>query len=316
MRIFVNELALSEACASASPPYTPLTQLLVMRHKHPVIAGVLYCARAMPSTEVRSGVTLADVARTMPHDERRQLFAWVDKYGPFIDDDRQSIDDDLFFFGTVEVTECGLGEAARRILASHSAAVFSASVHQRSPFAADAVCVVQGFPDEAIDHVDVPNYRHDVALRQALAALGPTPTSWNDLLSQCRTDYDRLLIGTYCDRVLAPYPYRPNVGTRVVFLLGVLQRMMTEMREDGSLTTVGITLHEQYFVGKRALFTNESKTRKRSTAEFTFPDPAGSGSLVCRWHGKISTPAYRIHFEWPVPAPLRRLKVVYIGPHL
>ena len=287
-----------------------------MRHKHPIIAEALYCARAMPSTEVWSGVTLADVARTMPPDERGLLLAWVNKYGPFIDDDRQSIDDDLFFFGEIEVTECGLGEAARRILALHGAAVFSAIVQQRSPFAVDPVRVVQGFPDEAIVHVEVPNYRDDVALRLALAALRPTPTSWSDLLSQCRSDYDRVLIGTHCDAVLEPHPYRPNVGSRVDFLLGILQRMMTEMREDGRLTNIGVSLREQYFVGERALFTNESETRKHSIAEFTFPDPAGSGSLVCHWHGKISTPAYRIHFEWPVSPPRRRLKVVYIGPHL
>ena len=218
------------------------------------------------------------------------------------------------FFHNIDVTECGLGEASRRILASQKAAVFSVIVEDlSSASAADPLCVVQGFPDEVIDHVHVPNYWDDVALRQILEALGPTPRSWIDLLSRCRTDYDRLLIGTHCETVLEPHPYRRNVGSRVGFLLSVLQRMMTEMREDGSLTNAGVSLREQYFVGKRALFTNESETRKHSTAEFTFPDPAGSGSLVCHWYAKISTPAYRIHFEWPVPPPRRKLKVVYIG---
>ncbi len=30
-----------------------------------------------------------------------------------------------------------------------------------------------------------------------------------------------------------------------------------------------------------------------------------NGSLLCPWHGKIKTPQFRIHFEWPRPAGQR-----------
>ena len=91
---------------------------------------------------------------------------------------------------------------------------------------------------------------------------------------------------------------------------------MVEMNEDGSLSEAGTRLRQDYFVGKRALFTDESerrKTAKRSDDAFTFPDPDGSGGLRCHWHGKIGTQYFRIHFEWPVPAPRKKLKIAYIG---
>lgn len=49
----------------------------------------------------------------------------------------------------------------------------------------------------------------------------------------------------------------------------------------------------------------------------TFSDPSPTGKkLFCPWHGKIKTPQFRIHFEWPRPAGQREIKVVYIGPKI
>ncbi len=91
---------------------------------------------------------------------------------------------------------------------------------------------------------------------------------------------------------------------------------MTEMNNDGRLSEAGEELRNTYFVGERSWFSDESETRKRSPETFTFPDPDGDGTLVCFWRDKVSTRAFRIHFEWPVSPPVRRLRVVYIGPHL
>ena len=285
-----------------------------------MISRALYCPGTMSSLEIRSGVTLSHVVRAMPRDVRNQFFAWITKRGPFIEHDRQSIEDDLFFFGDSEVTDGSLGEAARRIVASFRAAVFSVIYEQRSLFAADPLTVIHGFHDEPIDYVDVPNYMDGSDLASALAHVLPEPQTWNELLSNCRQLYDRLLVGSHCDEVLARRPYSPSIGRRVQELLAVLQRLMLAMNEDdGSLTEAGNRLKEQYFVGERALFSDESssrKTDKKTRNAFEFPDPGGSGTLTCYWHGKISTQYFRIHFEWPVAPPRKNLKIVYIGPHI
>jgi hypothetical protein len=57
--------------------------------------------------------------------------------------------------------------------------------------------------------------------------------------------------------------------------------------------------------GHKRLFSNE----------MNFPNPDGCGpALTCFWHGEIKKSQYRIYFEWPIPAPSKRLRVGYIGP--
>jgi hypothetical protein len=49
----------------------------------------------------------------------------------------------------------------------------------------------------------------------------------------------------------------------------------------------------------------------------SFVDPENPAKkFFCPWHGKIQTPQFRIHFEWPIPAHQQRLKVLYIGPKI
>ena len=272
----------------------------------------------MPNTEIRPGVRLAEVGRQLPRDKRGLLFQWVTKKGPFIEDDRQEADDDLFLFDGEDVTNLGLGEAARRILATLPAATLSPVRNPASRFAADPLCVVHGLEIEPIGHVPVANFLETNALADALRAARPEPepTTWSELLTEARRRFDRLHIGTHCDDILARYTYYPPGGRRILERLDVLQRLMTEMDDDGSLSEDGKELRNRHFVGKRSWFSGESEGRKNSPETFTFPDPDGDGTLVCFWHGKISTPAFRIHFEWPVSPPVRRLRIVYIGPHL
>lgn len=315
--MFVNELALSEACAAASPPHRALERLLLIRKQSDLIRRVLYCAGSMSRTEVRPGLTIAAVAGSMSRDRRSLLLNWVNQKGPFIEADRLAVDDDLFYFGDIEVTELGLGEAARRILATRRAGVLSVIVNAAaSRFSESPLRVVQGFLAEPIRQLDVPNYWEASDLEEVLKGKAPTPTNWSDLLDQCRSRYDRLWIGEHCDATLKPRPYTHSVGDGITRLLDILQTVMVEMEEDGSLTPNGRRLLQQHFVGERALFSDESPSRKEANpGRFVFPDPAGHGRLKCFWHGKVSTQFYRLHFEWPVRSPCQRLKVVYIGPH-
>ena len=273
----------------------------------------------MPNTEIRPGVRLAEVGRRLPRDKRGLLFQWTGKKGPFIEDDRQEADDDLFLFADKDVTNLGLGEAARRILAKRSAATLSPVQDPASRFAADPLRVVHGLAEDPIGHVPVANFHETNALADALQAERPEPepATWPELLAEARGRFDRLHIGTHCDGVLARRPYHPPGGRRILALLDVLQRLMVEMDDDGRLSEAGEGLRNTYFVGERSWFSDESETRKRSPETFTFPDPDGDGTLVCFWHGKVSKPVFRIHFEWPVSPPVRRrLRIVYIGPHL
>ena len=316
MRAYVNELALAEACAGAEPEYVPLEALLAARYQHRALAKALFCARGMLGTRVRSNLCLRDLGDRLPPDKRRLFFQWTAKKGPFIDDDRQSIDQDLFLFGDDEVTDLGLGEAARRILSSFSAAALSPVHGLASRFAADPLVVVHGLLDEPLARVPVPNYLAPDALAEAIQKERPEPKNWPELLGEARRRFARLRIGDHCDQILARQTYHPHQARQILKLLGVLQRLMDEMGEQGELSAEGRRLRSQFFVGKNAWFTDETETRKQSPDTFTFPNPAGQGTLTCFWHGKIASGFFRLHFEWPVESPRERLRVAYIGPHL
>ena len=316
MRAYVNELALAEACAAARPEHIPLEALLAARYKHRVLADALFCARGLLGARVRPNLLLRDLGDRLPHDKRRLFFQWTATKGPFIDDDRQAIDQDLFLFGDDEVTDLGLGEAARRILFKFSAAALSPVHSPTSRFAPDPLVVVHGLQEEPLAQVPVPNYLEPAALAEVMQADRPEPKSWPELLSEARQRFDRLCVGDYCDQILSRQPYLPHQGRRILELLDVLQRLMEEMGEDNELTAEGDRLYSQFFIGKRAWFTDESEPRKRSPKTFTFPNPTEPGKLTCFWHGKIRSGFLRLYFEWPVESPREGLRVVYIGPHL
>lgn len=318
MRAYVNELALAEACAAATPEQQPLVALLEGRHRH-ALANALFCARAMPNTHVREGLQLRDLGQRLPRDKRHMFFAWTDKQGPFIEDDRQPAEFDLFVFGKEEedVTDLGLGEAARRVLSLHAACVYSPVEDPASRFAADPLVVIQGLRDEAHSHVEVQNFRDSATLAAAVQADGPEPTNWAETLAQARQRFDRLLIGDHCDAILSRQTFRPHQGRKISDLMTVLQTLMEEMDTSGLLSATGRELHTKHFVGEKAWFSDESERNKQSPRRYTFPDPTGfGGDLTCFWHGKIWSDALRMHFEWPPTDPTGRLKVVYIGPHL
>ena len=212
MRAYVNELALAEACAAATPVQQPLIALLEERHRHAVLARALFCARAMPATPVREGLVLRDLGQRLPRDQRQLFFAWTAKQGPFIEDDRQLAELDLFVFGDdeIEVTDLALGEAARRLISSQNACVLSPVEALPSRFAADPLVVVQGLLDEAHSHVEVPNFRDSATLAEAIQADEPDPTNWAETLAQARQRFDRLLIGDHCDTTLSRQTFRAH----------------------------------------------------------------------------------------------------------
>jgi hypothetical protein len=66
-------------------------------------------------------------------DFRRAVLSWLDRQGPFTKDGRLPEDDDYFEYSEVDVTDTGLGEAARRTKAQEQVATFS-FVGGRMPF--------------------------------------------------------------------------------------------------------------------------------------------------------------------------------------
>jgi hypothetical protein len=243
---------------------------------------------------------------------------WWAKAGPFWDDERQTNEDDYFEYQGTDVTDQGLGEAARRKLVERDANAFSFPLDgfQETPLA-----VQQGLVGAPIGFIDVANYwliqQLEVALESCRAL-----NSWNDVREEVTRRYDQLIISTDFMAKLFPTPFSHAVTNRIFHLLSILNDLVLESDDEGRLSEDGEEIFRNYFAGATAgrtpLFKPETHNdQQHFENDLTFRDPSDNATyLFCHWHGKIQTPQIRIHFEWPRPRGQREIKIVYIGPKL
>ncbi|MBK6999105.1 MAG: hypothetical protein IPH35_03725 [Rhodoferax sp.] len=175
---------------------------------------------------------------------------------------------------------------------------------------------MQGLPEAPINTVSVCNLWTTDALRQSAQSAVPAPVNWLQMLKHAKNRFDKLTIYSSSIISLRSEPFGQYVVERIFVLLGVLQEFMECLHTDGSYSGRNNELIATHFSGAKAWFTDESDTNKRDYFEkLSFPDPEHDGNIFCPWHGKIKTPQYRIHFEWPIESR-KSLRVFYIGPKI
>lgn len=242
------------------------------------------------------------------------VLAWLNKAGPFWDDDRQANEDDYFHFEGIDVTDQGLGEAARRALVQREAGTFSFA-KRGDRFARTPLDVNHGLEEEPLGVVSVPNFWE---LDNIVRALYVAPSSWQSMLDRARDSFDGLIFQPNIQEALEAAPFDAGISQRILELLAVLQEIYVQTTPDSSLTDRGVEVLQKHFVGEKAWFTDESERNKQDfKEELTFVDPQNStATLFCPWHGKVKKGQFRIHFDWPRPKQQHRIKIVYIGPKI
>ncbi|MBF0428860.1 MAG: hypothetical protein HQL94_08060 [Magnetococcales bacterium] len=225
--------------------------------------------------------------------------------------------DDYFEYQNIDVTQQGLGEIARRRLVAIDAHSFSFSGGP-IPFTHSPLCVQHGLSEDPLGTISVPNVWQWQELEKQLVAATPPPQSWGELLQRSRQQFSHLIIANTIELQLQPTPFSAYGAERVAILLTILNDICQEsLLESGELTPRGRDLLNNFFVGRKALFTDESETNNRDFKnEMTFADPSDvqAPPIFCSWHGKIKPNQLRIHFQWPRPSGQRQIKVVYVGP--
>jgi hypothetical protein len=218
--------------------------------------------------------------------------------------------------GAAHVTDQGLGEAARRNKAGEQAGSFS-FVGGALDFEREKLDVQHGLLEEILAVYPLENvWDYDVLFKKAVQ--DPSINSWNDLVEECNRRFDRISFGSDIQGQLSSEPFNRGLQRNILGILDVLQEVMVHREADGHLTERGTEILQTYFVGKNARFSDESDANKekfRDAMSFSDPDNPRR-KLTCFWHGKIQTPQFRVHFEWPVPVGQDRLKVLYIGPKI
>jgi hypothetical protein len=286
-----------------------LYQIVQKLTLHLVITKNLLLRPAVGSTKIHEIILKGGKS------QRTLLLGWLAKSGPFIEDDRLEIDDDLWWHEAAEVTDQGLGEAARRQLISHPVASFSSSEGCDNKFNCSPLKVFQGFPDEPISVLSITNIWSITDLGAIVEHVRGEPRDWSEFITQCTRRYDFVSIDTEnFYRGLNKHPFNGNVVRRGFALLEVLNNVASGLEADGSLSPSAMRLVTEHFQGGKAWFSSEEPTDKNL---FYFEDHSVSDKRIyCSWHGKIKTPQFRLHFEWPVPVGQKKIKVLYLGEKL
>ncbi len=315
MEWHINDLSLSGQFADPQSFRLALEPLLQLRHRDPLLQSRLYCSRTLHACMVTAIYDLKHaVYITGDRTYIGLVLGWATKSGPFWDDVRQFEENDYFEYNRTDITDQGLGEAARRRLAHCNANVYS---FQGTGFELSPLLVQHGLPEDPLGSVNVINHWQIEQIRLALTSCRVL-SCWQDVQEEINRQFNRLIVATNVMDNLMAIPFSTYVAERIFILLNVLNRLVEETNEDGSLTENGMTLFNDHFVGEKAWFTDESEGNKiKFHQELTFLDPSDENtSIVCPFHGKIKSPQIRIHFEWPRPRGQREIKIVYIGPKI
>lgn len=291
----------------------PLMKVMIRRD----LRGRILCTRKLSQRMITAKLSLPGAVRALGDPQFVALvLRWIDRNGPFWDDDRTQNPDDLFFYNSIDVTDEGLGEAARRIAAGLPAGSFSFCHDGDAAFAYSPLRIVHGLLEQPYGECNVENVWRVEDL--------PTPDverprSWTQMIDTAESTLTGIRFSRGVIDRLIREPYNASAAERIRYLFGVLERLSSETTADGAWTQDGREIYEQHFVGDKAVFSDSSDNEKRDfRTAMTFPDPCDPArSMFCAWHGKVKCGGqFRIHFEFPRPKGQREFKIGYVGPKI
>ncbi|AEI67312.1 hypothetical protein [Corallococcus macrosporus] len=319
MAWYVNDLSVGGQFASEREFWLEIEKILELRAKAPALRDKLFVSRHLKERLVTGAITIrAALDRLSSSNLRRQTLNWLASAGPFWDDVRQTAIDDYFEHEGYDVTNQGLGEAARRGMSGTDARSFSFEKCQTPDSSRTPLLVQHGLQESPLGSVSVLNDCGVEKLRAALMMSLPPPKNWGEAIPRLRLRFSRLQISAEIEAILDREPYSYHVFQRAMELLGVLQQFLESHDAQGNSTEQTQAILSSYFQRGNGLFSDESNENKvKFRSELTFPDPENNSlRIFCPWHGKIRSPQYRIHFLWPPATGVTKIKVVYLGPKI
>ncbi len=271
----------------------------------------LRVCRSVRLRQVTPTETFNQFLGVIPKDLKARLLLWLDREGPFWDDDRRHPDEEYFECCGDLVTDTGAAEAA--CLQTEAVASWLFSLDP-SKFLTNPL-VVQWLGREGGDlSVAVPNAWNPYHAGRCVSSLEKPFASWNELLEWAERECRNLILSPEI-RTQLPMQFYSNVAQRSKVLLGILDQIVGLTKTGKSREVEEI--RKEWMHGERARFSPSCDSELRDFAnDLTFSHPVSGRRVLCSWHGKIQTPQFRIHYEWPLPEGEDRLFVAYIGPKI
>ena len=303
MDLVLNELSVNGLSPDPVALRISIGKMMAMRNEAKKIAGVeVYCHRNVSNMAVSSGEPFRARLQFLHPNEKRAVFRWLDKHGPFWEDAPRHDSDERYKCDGETVTETGLAEAAYYVEngIDWRTLSFAPSSWERSP-----ITVTHRENDRASRAILVPNYWDMAELEPALIQAQPDPKSWKELEDAVRGRFTSLNF-TADSFKLTGIPFSIGVVKEIRKRLCVLDRICT----DGPGSPEGKRLLANHFGGEKAWFSNSSQ-REINTHGDRLVFSLNGERVFAPWHGKINTPPLRIHFTWPVSDG--KVNVVYVG---
>lgn len=312
MDVHLNDLSLGGQFDTDGQVVSALLQIFAQARKK---RFRLVVSRGLLSRPAVGPMTLHSIIAAARQTERSLLLNWLGKSGPFSDDEQIETADDLWWFDEDEVTDQGLGAAGRKLLVGEDAASFSLAHASSFRFERSPLAVIQGLPGEPLWTAEVHNLWDFAELEALDSLLEKEPENWDDFISACTGRFGNLMIDEQNFAAgLKKHPFNGNVVRRGFALLRVLDELAGGIGSDGALSKTALSLLKEHFQGGKAWFSDE---KPKDDDVFIFRDNSNNGvGLYCSWHGKVKTPQFRLHFQWPVPAGQSCIKVLYFGEKL
>ena len=320
MRWYINDVSLQGQFNDVPHFLSFLDELLRYRNASAGLRAGMYLTRLIADRPVAQSLTLRQVLQSTDRtDLRRAVLLWLDRRGPFVEDDRRPETDDYFECKGLDVTDTGLGEAARRVKSDLPTQVFSFS-GGTVEFGEATLTVDHGLPDDRLGAYLVDNLWKLSDLASSALNTLPVPSNWMQLVETAREQFPNLLIpdNIYTNPALSREPFDLPIADRAFALFKHLNEYMLGRNDTGADGPGARAVIETFFTGDRALFSGESSTNQEAfKSQMTFSDPNDpSSNIFAHWHGKISHRYFRMHFEWPVPPQQKKLKILYLGPKI
>ena len=316
MHWLFNDLSFTGQYPDVETFYNEIRELLRLRAWSDPVRQRLLCSRCLHERPVTSSSSFREaVYRSSDRDFIIQAMSWVGNHGPFWDDEREPKQDDYFQYEDQDVTDQGLGEAARRILVGKPSAAYS-MVGGHYCFTLTPLLIQHGLTEAPLGNIEVPNTYKLQELRHEAESV-VSPRNWDEFLAYSRQSFTQLMILDIVDAPLSRRPFSEGIAERVTGLLEILDSLVSSRDQKGTYTGETNELIRKHFQGATAKFSDESETNKNKfTSKLTFRDKDTGQDLFCSWHGKIAIQDFRIHFNWPLTPKDTKLKVVYIGPKI
>ena len=319
MELFANELSVEGQFHDAASFQSALSRLLSVRKVAREFDREVRCHRGFAQIKPIPGVPFRQAVRGMDRDRVQNVMQWLDRSGPFWDEERRHGEDVWLWSGEELVTGTAVGEAAYRGWEGEECGLVSARPGNWD-FSPVPVTFGNTGGMRKTQRVEVENWREAAKLRQRLKSSERPAVSWDAMKATATRRFPALRFSGECFDELSGVPFNRSAARRVLHLLHVLDRLARAFDDEGNRTAEGHRMFQQYFIGgtgraeRRASFSDSSDREKRQfRTKLTFPHPDAPGStLFCPWHGKEHHLLLRLHFSWPIRSG-KPCYVVYVG---